>query len=455
MIQLKDIKSIFFLGIGGIGMSGLARYFLQKGIKVSGYDKTPSDLTEALSNEGMTICYDEGLEHITSDIDLVVYTPAVPEDQKQFIYFKSTNIPIYKRAQILGLIASGQKSIAIAGTHGKTTTSSMTAHVLKNSGMDITAFLGGILSEYGTNYLLGSSDWVVLEADEYDRSFLQLYPDIAVVNAMDADHLDIYGSQEEFTAAFYTFLSQCHEGALILLKEGVQERFSNEQYAHLLSKYEVNTFGFGETCDYKIVPINHHGQTSFVLYFKEEKMGVFSIPLAGNHNMSNASVAIIIAIRLGVDLEKVTKAISVFGGVKRRFDYIINRDDVVYIDDYAHHPEEIKAIREGVRARYPGKNIVAIFQPHLFSRTHDFMKEFASELEQFDTTLLLDIYPAREKPIPGVTSEALADLMQNEVRVLSKEAALDWVKNNGFDVILTIGAGDIDRLIPEIKAILS
>lgn len=455
MIQLKDIKSIFFLGIGGIGMSGLARYFIHKGIKVAGYDKTPSDLTEALSKEGMKICYDESLDHIPADVDLVVYTPAVPDDQAQLVYFRTTHLPVIKRAQILGLIASDKKTIAIAGTHGKTTTTSMTAHVLKKSGMDITAFLGGILSEFGTNYLLGTSDWVVLEADEYDRSFLQLYPDIAVVNAMDADHLDIYGSQEEFTLAFYKFLSQCRDGATILLKEGVKERFTLEQISDLRNKYKVKTFGFGENCNYRIVPINHHGNTSFVLYHENEKTGVFTIPLAGNHNMSNATVAIITAQILKMDLERISLAISEFGGVKRRFDYILNREDLVYIDDYAHHPEEIKAIREGVRSRYPGKNIVAVFQPHLFSRTNDFMKEFAHELEQFDTTLLLDIYPAREKPIPGVTSQALAKLMNNDVKVLSKEDALEWIKSNGFDVILTIGAGDIDRLIPKIKDILS
>ncbi|HMP31447.1 MAG TPA: Mur ligase domain-containing protein, partial [Saprospiraceae bacterium] len=259
MIQLKDIHSVFFLGIGGIGMSGLARYFSQKGIKVSGYDKTPSALTDDLMAEGMHICFDEDLKHIPDDIDLVVYTPAVPNDQKQFVHLRTTQIPIYKRAQILGLIAQDKKAIAIAGTHGKTTTSSMTAHVLKNSGEDISAFLGGILAEFGTNYLIGDSEWIVLEADEYDRSFHQLYPQIAVVNAMDADHLDIYGTQEEFTAAFYQFLCQSKDDAILLLKEGVSEKFTEEQLAVLYDKYQVSTFGFGNGCDWKIVPIQSVG----------------------------------------------------------------------------------------------------------------------------------------------------------------------------------------------------
>ncbi len=455
MIQLNDIKSIFFLGIGGIGMSGLARYFSHKGIKVSGYDKTPSSLTDALIEEGMAICFDESLEHLPKDIDLVVYTPAVPDDQKQFVYLKTTNIPIYKRAQILGLIASDKKAIAIAGTHGKTTTSSMTAHLLKKSGEDISAFLGGILSEFGTNYLIGGSDWVVLEADEYDRSFLQLHPSIAVVNAMDADHLDIYGTQEVFTAAFFQFLCQSKPNGHILLKEGVKERFSEDQKSALYNRYKVETFGFGVDCDWQILPEASSESTSFSLQHHSNTIGPFTIPLAGKHNMSNATVALIISQILNIDVQKASEAIAQFGGVQRRFDYIVNTEKTVYIDDYAHHPEEIKAIREGVRSRYPGKHIVAIFQPHLFSRTNDFMAEFAKELSGFDTTILLDIYPAREKPIEGVTSAALAQLMTNKVSVLSKEATLDWVAKESFDVLLTLGAGDIDRLIPNIKKLLS
>jgi UDP-N-acetylmuramate--alanine ligase len=454
MIQLKDINSIFFLGIGGIGMSGLARYFAQKGKKVAGYDKTPSALTDALVAEGMKVCFDESLNHIPEDVDLVVYTPAIPNDQKQFVYLQTTQIPIYKRAQILGLIAQDKKSIAIAGTHGKTTTSSMTAHLLKKSGEDISAFLGGILTEFGTNYLIGESDWIVLEADEYDRSFLQLYPDIAVVNAIDADHLDIYGTQQEFTSAFHQFLCQCKENAVILLKEGVQEQFSDIQISELHSKYKVLTFGFGTENDWRIVPLNSVGKTTFVLYHHDERIGVFTIPLAGKHNMSNASVAIIVSQILKIDLELASEAISSFGGVKRRFEYIVNREDKVYIDDYAHHPAEIKAIREGIRMRYPSKKVAAIFQPHLFSRTRDFMKEFAQELNGFDTTILLEIYPARETPVAGITSGALAQLMDNDVKVMSKEDALIWVKKQNYDVLLTLGAGDIDRLIPQIKNLL-
>jgi UDP-N-acetylmuramate--alanine ligase len=454
-MKIDDVKSIFFLGIGGIGMSGLARYFAHKGIKVAGYDKTSTPLTEALASEGMSVCYDEALHHIPSDVDLVVYTPAVPDTHAQYQFFKERGYVIYKRAQILGLITQPLYTIAIAGTHGKTTTSSMTAHTLKKAGLDISAFLGGVLVEFKTNYLIGTSPYVVVEADEFDRSFHQLTPSIAVINAMDPDHLDIYGTEEAFVESFYQFILKSKKGSLILMKSGVPERFSPAMIEDIRARYDVKTFGFEDQCDWKIVAKPVNNEVVFDLVNEDFKINDIKIQLAGNHNMSNAAVAVIVGLHLGLMPDELVKAIGIFGGVKRRFDYVLKNDKVVYIDDYAHHPEEIKAIYQGVRSIYPNKKIVGIFQPHLFSRTQDFMKEFAEILGKFDKTILMEIYPAREAPIPGVTSTALGEMIHSQkVEVLSSEEIFDYVKEQDFDVILTIGAGDIDKLIPNIKKIL-
>jgi UDP-N-acetylmuramate--alanine ligase len=331
----------------------------------------------------------------------------------------------------------------------------MTAHTLKKAGLDISAFLGGVLNEFKTNYLIGDAPYVVVEADEYDRSFHQLSPSIAVINAMDPDHLDIYHTEEAFVEAFYVFINKCHKASLILVKEGVSSRFNEMQWAEIKANYNVKIFGFGIDCDWQILPKTAKDGAKFDLKSKDILIEDISIQLAGNHNLSNASVAVIVGQHLGLSSDTVKEAIASFEGVKRRFDYIVKRNDVVYIDDYAHHPEEIKAIYQGVRTAFPNKKITAIFQPHLFTRTHDFMREFADILGQFDKTILMEIYPAREAPIPGVTSAALAALIiGQEVEVMSPEQIYSYVAKRNFDVLLTIGAGDIDRLIPHLKNIL-
>lgn len=461
MMNLNNYKHIFFIGIGGIGMSAIARYFNARGIKVSGYDKTNTPLTDALVSEGMDIVFKDDISLLPNDIDLVVFTPAVPKDHLQLNYLKGKGLPVYKRSQILGLISKNSYTVAVAGTHGKTTTSAFVAHMLKCNGKDISAFLGGILTGYETNYFLGNENTVVVEADEYDRSFLQLTPTIASINAMDADHLDIYGDQETFTASFYEFIMNTVVGGTVLIKHGLMDQFNADQQKNISDKLTVFTFGFDQAADIAIIlhANSEQGVTNFDIACNEKLSNRcikdFTSGMPGMHNVSNATVAISVGIILGLDDDQLRFGISSFKGVKRRFEKIVE-GEVTYIDDYAHHPEEIQSVCKAIRSNYPNKRILAIFQPHLYSRTKDFVEGFATALDGFDKVLLMDIYPARELPMEGVTSNIILDKMKSKhVSIAHESEILEEVAKKEYDLVLTIGAGNIDMLVPKIKNILN
>jgi UDP-N-acetylmuramate--alanine ligase len=461
MMVLSNYKHIYFIGIGGIGMSAIARYFNARGIKVSGYDKTRTTLTDTLVSEGMDIVFEDNVSLLSSDIDLVVFTPAVPKDHLQLNYLRDQGLPVFKRSQILGLISKNSYTVAVAGTHGKTTTSAFVAHMLKSNGMDISAFLGGILTGYETNYFLGSDKVVVVEADEYDRSFLQLSPTIASINAMDADHLDIYGDQETFTTSFYDFIMNTVDGGMVLIKHDLIEQFTSDQQKSITDKLKVLTFGFDKEADISIILHTNTqlGVTSFDITcngkLDNRYISDFTTGMPGMHNVSNATVAIAVGIILGLDDNQLKSGISSFKGVKRRFEKIVE-SDITYIDDYAHHPEEIKSVCKAIRSNYPRKSILAVFQPHLYSRTRDFVDGFAEALDGFDKVLIMDIYPARELPIEGVTSKIILDKMKSSnVRITQEAEILHEIAKKEYDLILTIGAGNIDTIVPKIKNLLN
>lgn len=427
-------------------MSAIARYFNAIGIEVHGYDKTATTLTKKLEGEGIQIHYTDDLTKIPAVLDLVVYTPAVPDSLKELQHLRQSGKPILKRAAVLGLISRNRKTIAIAGTHGKTTTTTITTHLLREGGVDCSAFLGGIAQNYGSNFIAGESDWVVVEADEYDRSFLQLSPDIAAILSMDADHLDIYGDKESIVeTGFKAFAGKLKEGGALWVRQDLQEQF---EVAH--------SFGLdkGEARSENIRVEN--GFFTFDYVGPKGRMEALQFTLPGRHNIENATVAITIALGLGVEAAAIRQALMSFKGIKRRFDMIVRNEKVVYIDDYAHHPTELKAAISAARQLFPGRKISGVFQPHLYSRTRDFADDFAQALDQLDEPILMDIYPAREQPIPGVSSEMLLDRMKNEnKRCLKREEILPHLKANGVDVLLTLGAGDIDRLIEPIEKLLS
>ena len=427
-------------------MSAIARYFHAIGIEVHGYDKTATTLTKKLESEGIHIHYTDDLTKIPATLDLVVYTPAVPDSLKELQHLRQSAKPILKRAAVLGLISRNRKTIAIAGTHGKTTTTTITTHLLREGGVDCSAFLGGIAQNYGSNFIAGESDWVVVEADEYDRSFLQLSPDIAAILSMDADHLDIYGDKESIVeTGFKAFASRLKEGGALWVRQDLQEQF---EAAH--------SFGLdqGEARSENIRVEN--GFFTFDYVGPKGRMEALQFTLPGRHNIENATVAITIALDLGVEAAAIRQALMSFKGIKRRFDMIVRNEKVVYIDDYAHHPTELKAAILAARQLFPGRRISGVFQPHLYSRTRDFADDFAQALDQLDEPILMDIYPAREEPIPGVNSEMLLNRMKNEnKRYLKREEILPHLKTNGVDVLLTLGAGDIDRLIEPIEKLLS
>lgn len=427
-------------------MSAIARYFNAIGIEVHGYDKTATTLTKKLESEGIQIHYTDDLTKIPAALDLVVYTPAVPDSLKELQHLRESGKPILKRAAVLGLISRNRKTIAIAGTHGKTTTTTITTHLLREGGVDCSAFLGGIAQNYGSNFIAGESDWVVVEADEYDRSFLQLSPDIAAILSMDADHLDIYGDKESIVeTGFKAFASRLKEGGALWVRQDLQAQF---EVAH--------SFGLdkGEARSENIRVEN--GFFTFDYVGPKGRMEALQFTLPGRHNIENATVAITIALDLGVEAAAIRQALMSFKGIKRRFDMIVRNEKVVYIDDYAHHPTELKAAISAARQLFPGRRISGVFQPHLYSRTRDFADDFAQALDQLDEPILMDIYPAREEPIPGVNSEMLLSRMKNEnKRYLKREEILPHLKTNGVDVLLTLGAGDIDRLIEPIEKLLS
>ncbi len=454
-MNLKNIHSVYLIGIGGIGMSALARWFKQNNYTVGGYDKTSSDLTKALESEGMWIHYaddvseiPEAFKHIESA--LIIYTPAIPAEQAELNFFKNKGYQIYKRSQVLGFLTKELKTIGIAGTHGKTTTSSMAAHIMHESTMPCSAFLGGITQNYGTNILIGNHEngagWVVAEADEYDRSFLQLSPDIAVINNMDPDHLDIYTDEQSFYDSFNEYLTKLKPKGIVIRREDVAVAIP----AHVSTAV---TFGETAKADFQIVDlVTTDGGVTFSIKHKAGSWDSIRIEMPGMHNVMNATAALLSAYYAGVPIESIKKSLASFGGVKRRFEYIYKNSQMVYVDDYAHHPTELEALLKAVRMVFPGKKVATIFQPHLFTRTRDFMHEFAQSLALTDELLLMDIYPARELPIEGITSEALLAMIPSKNKqVVRKENVLSELEKLNFDVVVTAGAGDIDRFIQPIK----
>jgi UDP-N-acetylmuramate--alanine ligase len=449
-MELELIKRVYFIGAGGIGMSALARYFKKRGCIVFGYDKTQTALTAALEEEGIQISYTDSVANLPveflekADDLLVVYTPAIPKDSLLLNYFRDKGFDLQKRSQVLGIISKGQYCIAVAGTHGKTTTSSIIAHILTDTGFGCTAFLGGITTNYQSNFLLGDNDVVVVEADEYDRSFLTLHPDLAVITSMDADHLDIYGDASQLQESFYLFAAQLKAAGSLFVKKG-------------LPVNDAVTYGVEDNADAKAYNIRVEG-ANFVFDYRDKYVEIndLQLMLPGKHNVENATVAIATALQLGINAGKIKSAIACFKGVKRRFEYIVKQQDHIYIDDYAHHPEELKACFNAVRQLYPDKKLSVIFQPHLFSRTRDFADEFAKVLSSVDELLLLDIYPARELPMEGVDSDFLLNkITLAESKVYTKKAALEYIEDKKPELLVTVGAGDIDTLIQPLKIILT
>jgi UDP-N-acetylmuramate--alanine ligase len=462
-MELKNIKKVYFVGIGGIGMSAIARYFHHRGVAVHGYDKTSTVLTRTLEAEGMIIHYEDRKDLIPNDIDLAIWTPAI-KDLRELDFLRENNIPLKKRAEVLGIISKGMKCVAIGGTHGKTTTSSLTAHLLHVGGLENSAILGGIAENFKSNYLEGKGEWVVVEADEFDRSFLWLHPDIAVVTSMDADHLDIYGTDEEIKKSFNLFANQTKTGGtvftkpelpLIVDKEGVtKEIYGIENTISTDVVTESPSLWEGFRKGYNLRPQN--GYFAFDFHSPLGNMEGLEYTQPGGHNVENATVAVAICQKLGISEEKIREGLRTFKGIKRRFDFIVKNEKVVYIDDYAHHPTELNAAIASARMLYPDKKILGIFQPHLYSRTNDFQDGFAASLDQLDEILLMDIYPARELPMKGVSSKIIFDKMQNpNKQQVTKENLMKILKSREYDVILTLGAGDIDLFVEQIRELLA
>lgn len=449
-MNLRDIHTIYFIGIGGIGMSGLARYFHGHGARVLGYDRTETGLTRALVAEGISVHYDDDVRHIPENVDLVVWTPAVPQDHQELTWFREHNIPLKKRAEVLGIISRDKRCIAIAGTHGKTTTSTMTAHLMRSCGVDATAFLGGISANLGSNFVEGKSEWVVVEADEYDRSFLQLHPEIAVINSLDPDHLDIYGSAEEVVATYKQFIRQIKPGGKLIYRHGLPlEDVAEELRA---SGRQVMTFGI-DAGDYEAYDLRvEDGIMVFGIKSSIVNWNNLQLAYPGRHNVENATAAWAAVHCAGVFTPDMPQALARFAGVKRRFEFIARRPGCVYVDDYAHHPAELQAVIAAARMFFPGKKITGVFQPHLYTRTRDFADGFAAALDLLDDCILLPVYPAREQPIPGVDSEMILTKMNLlHKTVVSKAELLTVLQQKQPEVLLTMGAGDIDTLIEPIK----
>ncbi|TDO23094.1 UDP-N-acetylmuramate--L-alanine ligase [Pedobacter duraquae] len=449
-MELAAINRIYFVGIGGIGMSALARYFAKRGAVVCGYDKTRTDLTIALEREGILISYmDDDATLPVCFLDknpdtLVVYTPAIPKNSTILNYFQQNGFALKKRSEVLGIISKGQFCIAVAGTHGKTTTSSIIAHILTDTGYGCTAFLGGIATNYGSNFLLSDKPVVVVEADEYDRSFLTLHPDLAVITSMDADHLDIYGDSMQLQESFRLFAGQLKPGGTLFLRSGlpISEGVN----------YSLDPWADIKGLNIRIVD----GCFEFDYVSEEVTIEGIRLMLPGRHNIENAVAAIGIALKLGIEPEAIRSALASFKGVKRRFEIQVNTKDHVYIDDYAHHPEELRACFAAVRELYPERKLTVVFQPHLFSRTKDFAADFAQVLSTVDDLLLLEIYPARELPIPGIDSAFLLDQITLDSKIVcAKGQVVDLIKAKQPELLLTVGAGDIDTLVQPLKNVLS
>lgn len=455
-MELKDIKAVYFIGAGGIGMSALARYFIHKGLVVAGYDKTPSTLTQQLEKEGMVIHYRENVDEIPhacrdNKSCLVVYTPAIPAEHQELQYFRNNGFEVQKRAQVLGMLTRSHKGLCVAGTHGKTTTSTMCAHIMHQSHVDCNAFLGGISKNYGTNYILSkTSDYVVIEADEFDRSFHWLRPWMSVITATDPDHLDIYGTKEAYLESFrhYTELIQ-PGGALIIhknleMKPNVQEGVKTYTYSRDEGDFHAENI--------KI----ENGNITFDFISPVENVTNVKLGQPVPINIENGVAAMALAQLNGCTAEELRYGMSTYHGVERRFDFKINDDRHVLLSDYAHHPKEILQSAKSLRELYQGRKLTAIFQPHLYTRTRDFYKDFADALSHFDEVILTEIYPAREAPIPGVTSQLIYDNLKPGVEksMIQKADVLNMVKSRDFDVLIILGAGDLDNMVPQITRIL-
>jgi len=455
-MELKDIKAVYFVGAGGIGMSAIARYFIKKGLVVAGYDKTPSDLTKRLETEGMLIHYEENVEEIPHECKkkescLVIYTPAIPAEHKELKFFRENGFEIQKRAQVLGTLTQSHKGLCVAGTHGKTTTSTMCAHIMHQSHLDCNAFLGGISKNYGTNYILSDSDFVVIEADEFDRSFHWLRPWMSVITSTDPDHLDIYGTKEAYLESFrhYTELIQ-PGGALIIhrdleMKENIQTGVRRYDYSLTEGDFHAENI------------IIENGEITFDFISPIENVKGVQLGQPVPINIENGIAAMAMAQLNGCTADELKYGMQTYGGVDRRFDFKIKNSKMVFLSDYAHHPKEIYQSAKSIRELYKNKHITAIFQPHLYTRTRDFYKDFADALSQLDEVILTEIYPARELPIEGVTSKLIYDNLKPGVKkeMIQKDDVLDYVKNHDFEVLIVLGAGDLDNQVPQITKILN
>lgn len=449
-MNIDQVKHVYLIGIGGIGMSGLARYFKRLGCAVAGYDRTETELTRALVNEGIPVIYHDDVAQIPaafqspSPQSLVIFTPAIPKELQIKNVLLERGFELHKRSEVLGIISASRFTIGVAGTHGKTTTSTMIAHILKDTGYDCSAFLGGISTNYNSNVLFGDNNTVVVEADEYDRSFLTLHPNIAIVTSADADHLDIYGDKSHLEESFQLYLDRVVPGGKKIIKAGLPFR-GDISYAN--SK--------GEAAAYADNIIVKDGHFHFDYCYGDVMIQDIKLGIPGTHNVENAVAAITVALLLDIDPRKIVEALANFKGIKRRFEYIVKNESHVYIDDYAHHPEELRAFIGSMRQLYPNKKLTLVFQPHLFTRTRDFVDGFAEVLGQVDELLLMEIYPARELPIPGVDSTWLLEKINlTNKRVVSPQEVLDIIQQEKPELVVTVGAGDIDRLVKPIKVLL-
>ena len=454
-MESKDIKAVYFVGAGGIGMSAIARYFLKKGLVVAGYDKTPSELTRQLEQEGMLIHYKESVDLIPAPCKdpqscLVIYTPAIPDEHAELVFFRQQGFDIQKRAQVLGTLTRQHRGLCVAGTHGKTTTSTMCAHIMHQSHLDCNAFLGGISKNYGTNYILSDSDYVVIEADEFDRSFHWLSPYMTVITATDPDHLDIYGTKEAYLESFrhYTELIQ-PGGALIIHRDlEMQENLPNgvRRYDYALSEGDFHA---------ENIRIEN-GEITFDFVSPTGRISDVCLGQPVPINIENGIAAMAMAQLAGCTDDELRQGMKTYGGVERRFDFKIKTPQLVVLSDYAHHPKEILQSARSIRQLYKNRKITAFFQPHLYTRTRDFYHEFADALSLLDEVILTEIYPAREQPIPGVTSQLIYDNLRQgiEKQIVRKDQVLDLVRSRTFDVLIVLGAGDLDNMVPEMVSIL-
>lgn len=455
-MNINDIKSVYFVGAGGIGMSAIARYFLNKGLVVGGYDKTPSDLTRQLEKEGMLIHYEEDVNQIPQACKnkqecLVIYTPAIPAEHQELCYFQQNGFEIQKRAQVLGTLTKTHKGLCVAGTHGKTTTSTMCAHIMHQSHLDCNAFLGGISKNYGTNYILSDSDYVVIEADEFDRSFHWLRPWMSVITSTDPDHLDIYGTKEAYLESFRHYSELIQPGGALIIHRGLEMK-ENIQSGVRRYDYSLNEGDFHAE-NIRI----ENGEITFDFISPIESIKDVNLGQPIPINIENGIAAMAMAQLNGCTAEELKRGMQTYGGVDRRFDFKIKTDKLVFLSDYAHHPKEIYQSARSIRELYKDKHITAIFQPHLYTRTRDFYKDFADALSQLDEVILTEIYPARELPIEGVTSKLIYDNLKPGVKkeMIQKDDVLNFVKDHSFEVLIVLGAGDLDNQVPEIAKLLN